>query len=181
MAYEAVIGLECHIQLATRTKMFCECPAEFGAAPNTNVCPVCLGLPGALPVTNRAAIDSALRLGLALGCTLREESVFARKNYFDPDMPKNYQITQYDLPLCEQGALPVMIDGVARTSHPSASPSRRAASTAARFARGRAPGSPRHTGHTWVFGSPPNVPGHPQNIFVAVFSSTCTSRPITGS
>jgi len=106
MAYEAVIGLECHIQLGTRSKMFCECPAEFGAAANANVCPVCLGLPGALPVTNRAAIDSALRLGLALGCTVREESVFARKNYFYPDMPKNYQITQYDRPLCEGGALP---------------------------------------------------------------------------
>jgi len=111
MAYEAVIGLECHIQLATRTKMFCGCPAEFGAAANTNVCPVCLGLPGALPVTNRAAIDAALRLGLALGCEVRAESVFARKNYFYPDMPKNYQISQYDRPLCEHGALPVHVDG----------------------------------------------------------------------
>jgi aspartyl-tRNA(Asn)/glutamyl-tRNA(Gln) amidotransferase subunit B len=110
MAYEAVIGLECHIQLRTRTKMFCECPAEFGAAANSNVCPVCLGLPGALPVTNRAAIDSALRLGLALGCEIRHESVFARKNYFYPDMPKNYQITQYDRPLCEGGALPARLD-----------------------------------------------------------------------
>jgi aspartyl-tRNA(Asn)/glutamyl-tRNA(Gln) amidotransferase subunit B len=109
MAYEAVIGLECHIQLRTRSKMFCECPAEFGAAPNSNVCPVCLGLPGALPVTNRAAIDAALRLGLALGCGVRSESVFARKNYFYPDMPKNYQITQYDQPLCEGGALPVRV------------------------------------------------------------------------
>jgi len=114
MAYQAVIGLECHIQLRTRTKMFCDCPAEFGAAPNSNVCPVCLGLPGALPVTNRAAIDSALRLGLALGCDVREESVFARKNYFYPDMPKNYQITQYDRPLCEGGALPVRVDEVER-------------------------------------------------------------------
>jgi len=109
MAYEAVIGLECHIQLRTRTKMFCECPAEFGATANSNVCPVCLGLPGALPVTNRAAIDSALRLGLALGSDVRHESVFARKNYFYPDMPKNYQITQYDLPLCEGGALPARV------------------------------------------------------------------------
>jgi len=107
MAYEAVIGLECHIQLGTQSKMFCDCPAEFGAAPNSNVCPVCLGLPGALPRANRAAIDSALRLGLALGCRIRETSVFARKNYFYPDMPKNYQITQYDQPLCEGGALPV--------------------------------------------------------------------------
>jgi len=115
MAYEAVIGLECHIQLRTRTKMFCDCPAEFGAAPNANVCPVCLGLPGALPVANRAAIESTLRLGLALGCEVRAESVFARKNYFYPDMPKNYQITQYDQPLCEGGALPVRIDEVERT------------------------------------------------------------------
>jgi aspartyl-tRNA(Asn)/glutamyl-tRNA(Gln) amidotransferase subunit B len=111
MAYEAVIGLECHIQLRTRTKMFCECPAEFGSAPNSNVCPVCLGLPGALPVTNPAAIDAVIRLGLALDCRLRGESVFARKNYFYPDMPKNYQITQYDRPLCEGGALPVTVEG----------------------------------------------------------------------
>jgi aspartyl-tRNA(Asn)/glutamyl-tRNA(Gln) amidotransferase subunit B len=109
MAYQAVIGLECHIQLNTKSKMFCGCPAEFGAAPNANVCPVCLGLPGALPVTNRAAIDAAIRLGLSLGATIRAESVFARKHYFYPDMPKNYQITQYDRPLCEGGALPVRL------------------------------------------------------------------------
>ena len=107
MAHEAVIGLECHIQLRTRTKMFCGCPAEFGAAPDTNVCPVCLGLPGALPRANRAAVEVALRLGLALGCAIREESVFARKHYFYPDNPKNYQITQYDRPLCAGGSLPV--------------------------------------------------------------------------
>jgi aspartyl-tRNA(Asn)/glutamyl-tRNA(Gln) amidotransferase subunit B len=107
MAHEAVIGLECHIQLNTRSKMFCGCPAEFGAAPNANTCPVCLGLPGALPVSNRAAVDAAVRLGLALGCGIRRESVFARKHYFYPDMPKNFQITQYDQPLCEGGALPV--------------------------------------------------------------------------
>jgi aspartyl-tRNA(Asn)/glutamyl-tRNA(Gln) amidotransferase subunit B len=106
MAFEAVIGLECHIQVRTRTKMFCACPADFGGAPNDHVCPVCLGLPGALPRANRAAIDAALRLGVALGCTLRERSVFARKHYFYPDMPKNYQITQYDQPLCEGGAMP---------------------------------------------------------------------------
>ena len=109
MAYQAVIGLECHIQLNTRSKMFCGCPAEFGAAPNANVCPVCLGLPGSLPVTNRAAIDAAIRLGLTLGATIRAESVFARKHYFYPDMPKNYQITQYDRPLCEGGAVPVRL------------------------------------------------------------------------
>jgi aspartyl-tRNA(Asn)/glutamyl-tRNA(Gln) amidotransferase subunit B len=115
MAHEAVIGLECHIQLSTKSKMFCGCPAEFGAAPNANVCPVCLGLPGALPVTNRAAVDAAIRLGLALGCDVRAESVFARKHYFYPDMPKNYQITQYDLPICEGGALPVRIGAETRT------------------------------------------------------------------
>jgi aspartyl-tRNA(Asn)/glutamyl-tRNA(Gln) amidotransferase subunit B len=114
MAYEAVIGLECHIQLNTRSKMFCGCPVEFGSRPNTNVCPVCLGLPGALPRTNAAAIEAALRLGQALGCEIRCESVFARKNYFYPDMPKNYQISQYDRPLCEHGALPVRLEGTLR-------------------------------------------------------------------
>ncbi len=114
MAYEAVIGLECHLQLRTRSKMFCECPAAFGADPNSNVCPVCLGLPGALPVANRAAIEGSLRLGLALDSAIRSESVFARKHYFYPDMPKNYQITQYDRPLCEGGALPVTIAGEER-------------------------------------------------------------------
>jgi aspartyl-tRNA(Asn)/glutamyl-tRNA(Gln) amidotransferase subunit B len=107
MAYEAVIGLECHIQLATRTKMFCGCPVGFGAAPNSSVCPVCLGLPGALPRANRAAVDAALRLGQALGCGIARTSVFARKNYFYPDMPKNYQISQYDRPLCLEGTLPI--------------------------------------------------------------------------
>ncbi|HYM80413.1 MAG TPA: Asp-tRNA(Asn)/Glu-tRNA(Gln) amidotransferase subunit GatB [Candidatus Limnocylindria bacterium] len=115
MAYEAVIGLECHIQVATRSKMFCDCPAEFGAEPNANVCPVCLGLPGALPRANGAAITRAMRLGLALECRIRRESVFARKNYFYPDMPKNYQITQYDQPLCEGGALPVSLTGGERS------------------------------------------------------------------
>jgi aspartyl-tRNA(Asn)/glutamyl-tRNA(Gln) amidotransferase subunit B len=115
MAYEAVIGLECHLQLNTASKMFCGCPVAFGSDPNTNVCPVCLGLPGALPRANRAAIDAAIRLGLALGCTIHERSVFARKNYFYPDMPKNYQISQYDRPLCEGGALPVRVGGASRS------------------------------------------------------------------
>jgi aspartyl-tRNA(Asn)/glutamyl-tRNA(Gln) amidotransferase subunit B len=113
--WEAVIGLECHVQLRTRTKMFCGCPAGFGAEPNTRVCPVCLGLPGALPRANAAAVAAAVRLGLALGSEVRGESVFARKNYFYPDMPKNYQISQYDRPLAAGGALPLASGDVALT------------------------------------------------------------------
>jgi aspartyl-tRNA(Asn)/glutamyl-tRNA(Gln) amidotransferase subunit B len=107
VAHEAVIGLECHLQLRTRSKMFCGCAVAHGAAPNSVVCPVCLGLPGALPRANRAAVEAGLRLGLALGCDVPERSVFARKNYLYPDMPKGYQVTQYDRPLCTGGALPV--------------------------------------------------------------------------
>jgi len=101
--FEPVIGLEVHAQLATRSKLFCRCPTEFGAPPNTNTCPVCLGLPGVLPVTNRRAVELAIRLGLATHCTIRLDSQFARKNYFYPDLPKAYQISQYDRPLCEKG------------------------------------------------------------------------------
>jgi aspartyl-tRNA(Asn)/glutamyl-tRNA(Gln) amidotransferase subunit B len=114
VAHEAVIGLECHIQVRTCGKLFCACPAEFGAAPNANVCPVCLGLPGALPRANRAAVEAALRLGLALDCSIHEESVFARKHYFYPDLPKNFQITQYDRPFCTGGSLPVGRAGAER-------------------------------------------------------------------
>ena len=114
MALEAVIGLECHVQLRTRTKMFCGCRAAFGDEPNTAVCPVCLGLPGSLPRPNGAAVEAALRLGLALGCEVPAVSVFARKHYFYPDMPKNYQITQYDRPLCVGGALPAEVGGEER-------------------------------------------------------------------
>jgi aspartyl-tRNA(Asn)/glutamyl-tRNA(Gln) amidotransferase subunit B len=110
MSWEAVIGLEVHVQLATATKMFCRCANLFGAEPNTLVCPVCLGYPGALPVTNPRAVELATKLALALGCTVRETSVFARKNYFYPDLPKGYQISQYDRPLAERGALPLSDD-----------------------------------------------------------------------
>ena len=103
-AWELVIGLEVHCELATATKLFCACPNRFGDEPNTNVCPVCLGLPGSLPVLNKAAVELALRIGRALGCTVRP-GVFARKNYFYPDMPKDYQISQYDQPTNVDGWL----------------------------------------------------------------------------
>ena len=104
-AWETVIGLETHVQLRTRSKMFCGCSTAFGAPPNTQVCPVCLGLPGALPVPNGAAIGLAVRGALALGCNVHPRSIFARKNYFYPDLPKGYQISQFDQPLATEGAL----------------------------------------------------------------------------
>jgi len=108
--YEPVIGLEVHVQLATATKIFCGCPTSFGAPPNTNVCPVCLGLPGALPVLSREAVELAIKAGVALNCAIRPQSRFARKNYFYPDLPKGYQISQYDEPLAEHGYADIMVD-----------------------------------------------------------------------
>jgi aspartyl-tRNA(Asn)/glutamyl-tRNA(Gln) amidotransferase subunit B len=113
--YEAVIGLEVHVELSTRTKMFCGCATEFGGDPNVRTCPVCLGQPGSLPVVNRRAVEYAMRLGLALGCEVSPSSHFHRKNYFYPDMPKNYQISQYDVPICTGGRLEVRVNGDATT------------------------------------------------------------------
>src|SRR6266566_3150133 len=109
--YEPLIGLETHVELGTRTKMFCGCTTTFGAEPNSQVCPVCLGLPGSLPVVNRMAIEHTIRIGLALNCQIASWCRFARKNYFYPDMPKNFQISQYDEPLCTDGYLDVAIGG----------------------------------------------------------------------
>src|SRR5580700_9025204 len=109
--YEPVIGLEVHCQLATRTKIFCGCPTSFGAPPNTLVCPVCLPLPGALPVLSREAVELALKAAIALNCTVNPVSRFARKNYFYPDSPKGYQISQFDQPLCEHGFVDIVVNG----------------------------------------------------------------------
>ncbi|GAA1238830.1 Asp-tRNA(Asn)/Glu-tRNA(Gln) amidotransferase subunit GatB [Pseudonocardia alaniniphila] len=108
--FEPVLGLEVHVELNTNTKMFCGCPTTFGAEPNTQVCPTCLGLPGALPVVNRAAVESAIRIGLALNCEIAPWGRFARKNYFYPDMPKNFQTSQYDEPIAVNGYLDVPLD-----------------------------------------------------------------------
>ncbi|MFZ5449522.1 MAG: Asp-tRNA(Asn)/Glu-tRNA(Gln) amidotransferase subunit GatB [Thermodesulfobacteriota bacterium] len=114
MEYEAVIGLEVHAHLLTASKIFCGCPTSFGAPPNTQVCEVCLGMPGSLPVLNHKALEFALKMGLATNCRINPESVFARKNYFYPDLPKGYQISQYELPLAEHGYLDIKVEGQTR-------------------------------------------------------------------
>lgn len=114
MKYEAVIGLEVHTELQTKTKIFCNCRTSFGADPNTNVCPVCLGLPGVLPVLNKKVLEYAVRAGLALNCEISRFSKFDRKNYYYPDLPKNFQTSQFDLPICEHGYLDVEVEGEKR-------------------------------------------------------------------
>ncbi len=110
MKYEAVIGLEIHAQMLTDTKIFCGCPTTFGSEPNTQTCPICAGMPGVLPVLNKKAVEFAIKTGIALNCKISDYSRFARKNYFYPDLPKNYQISQYELPICERGHIDIFID-----------------------------------------------------------------------
>jgi aspartyl-tRNA(Asn)/glutamyl-tRNA(Gln) amidotransferase subunit B len=114
MKYEAVIGLEVHAHMLTETKIFCACATQFGSEPNTQTCPVCIGMPGVLPVLNRKALEYAIKTGLATNCTVSLFSRFARKNYFYPDLPKGYQISQYELPICEHGHLEIVVDGMVK-------------------------------------------------------------------
>ena len=111
MEFETVIGLEIHAQMKTQSKIFCGCATAFGAPPNTQTCPVCLGMPGSLPVLNRKVVESAIKLGLSTECTLNRDNRFARKNYFYPDLPKGYQISQFDLPICEHGRIDIEVEG----------------------------------------------------------------------
>lgn len=114
MNYEPVIGLEVHVELSTDTKIFCGCSTAFGAEPNANTCPICLGMPGVLPVLNKKVLEYAIKVGLALNCEIASFSKFDRKNYFYPDLPKDYQISQYDLPICKNGYVDIVVDGISR-------------------------------------------------------------------
>jgi len=111
MKYESVIGLEVHAQLLTESKMFCGCPTKFGSDPNTQTCPVCIGMPGILPVMNKKAIEFTIKTGLALNCSISQYCRFARKNYFYPDLPKGYQISQYELPIATKGYIEIIVNG----------------------------------------------------------------------
>ncbi|MBI4191938.1 MAG: Asp-tRNA(Asn)/Glu-tRNA(Gln) amidotransferase GatCAB subunit B, partial [Betaproteobacteria bacterium] len=115
MKWETVIGLETHAQLSTRSKIFSGAPTAFGAAPNSQACAVDIALPGVLPVLNRGAVERAIRFGLAVGAKINRRSIFARKNYFYPDLPKGYQISQYELPIVEGGAIDIVVDGGEKT------------------------------------------------------------------
>ena len=111
MNYETVIGLEVHAQVLTETKIFCRCSTKFGSEPNTQTCPVCIGMPGVLPVLNKKALEFSIKTGLATNCKISSFSRFARKNYFYPDLPKGYQISQYELPLCKHGYVEIVANG----------------------------------------------------------------------
>ena len=110
MKYEAIIGLEVHAQMLTETKIFCGCSTKFGSEPNTQTCPVCTGMPGVLPVLNKKALEFAMKTALAMNCKISPYSRFARKNYFYPDLPKGYQISQYELPICEHGYIEIIVN-----------------------------------------------------------------------
>ena len=143
--WETVIGLEVHVELSTATKLFCACRNAFGDEPNTNICPVCLGLPGSLPVLNRRAVEFAMKIGTALHCTV-ERSIFHRKNYFYPDMPKDYQVSQYDLPINVRGwlELPTAAGSASRAPTWRRTPGRRRTS-AAKVGASTAPVTPSST------------------------------------
>src|SRR6516165_3383471 len=114
MNYEPVIGLEVHAQLKTKSKIFCGCSTEFGKSPNDQVCPVCIGMPGVLPVLNRGVVEAAIKTGIALNCTISDTTKFDRKNYFYPDLPKGYQISQFDMPINGKGEMQIVVNGEIR-------------------------------------------------------------------